>query len=422
MERAVERLSELQGKLASLQEAVGQLKQHIDRLAQFDFLQQPGPEGGDAPAAALDDSATSELSTEIIQLIQEQEEDLDLLREEVQGLRPLKALKHDKDRLQDAAERLGDDLKSCRPLLRKAQIQAQENLKQAQKRERELLWASFSQPRSSKTSGRSSPAPSTHNNNNQQHHRLRARAKTARSEMSKDDQAVASSGDVTSALRRTHDMMAAELSRSDFARRTLQESTQALAQLGESYSSLDVMLASSRDLLGTLMTSQKSDTWYLQTSFYMLAVTNCWLVFRRLLYGPLWWLVWLPLRLLFRGTVAVTGLARAGHEDPAAAVPIEARPVEASMNNEGVHTIQVGQGQPQAAVPESEEEMVVDPGNDESMAEEIGRMIDEARKGGGKADVVFDQEEEADVGAQEVVQEEAEPIIAQEPERARVEL
>lgn len=111
MERAVERLSELQGKLASLQEAVGQLKQHIDRLAEFDFLQQPGPEGGDAAPAALDDSATSELSTEIIQLIQEQEEDLDLLREEVQGLRPLKALKHDKDRLEDAAERLGDDLK-----------------------------------------------------------------------------------------------------------------------------------------------------------------------------------------------------------------------------------------------------------------------------------------------------------------------
>lgn len=238
--------------------------------------------------------------------------------------------------------------------------------------------------------------------------------------MSKDDQAVASSGDVTSALRRTHDMMAAELSRSDFARRTLQESTQALAQLGESYSSLDVMLSSSRDLLGTLMTSQKSDTWYLQTSFYMLAVTNCWLVFRRLLYGPLWWLVWLPLRLLFRGTVAVTGLARAGQEDPAAVVPVDVKPVEASMNSEGVHTIQVGQGQPQAAVPAAEEKMVVDPGNDESMVEEIGRMIDKAREGGGKAEVVFDQEE-ADVGAPEVV-EEAEPIIAQEPERARVEL
>jgi protein transport protein SEC20 len=102
MERAVERLAELQAKLTSLQEAVEQLKQHITRLAEFDYLQS----GGD-----LDDTATNELSTEIIQLIQEQEDDLDLLQEEILGLRPLKALKHDKDRLEDAAERLGEELK-----------------------------------------------------------------------------------------------------------------------------------------------------------------------------------------------------------------------------------------------------------------------------------------------------------------------
>lgn len=408
MERAVERLAELQAKLTSLQEAVEQLKQHITRLAEFDYLQS----GGD-----LDDTATNELSTEIIQLIQEQEDDLDLLQEEILGLRPLKALKHDKDRLEDAAERLGEELKSCRPLLRKAQIQAQDNLKQAQKRERELLWASFSQPRSSKTSGQTSPTAADNNNNH--HYRPRARAKTAlRSEMSKDDQTVASSSDVTAALRRTHDMMASELSRSDFARRTLQESTQALAQLGESYSSLDAMLASSRDLLGTLLTSQKSDTWYLQTSFYMLAATNCWLVFRRLLYGPLWWLVWLPLRLLFRGTVAVTSLAGSGsgQDEVIAAVPLEGK-IEASMNNEGIHTVQVG-GQPQMAAPE-EEEMVVDPGNDESMVEEIGRMIDEAREG--KQEVVMDEQVMYEaMEAQEFAQE-AEPI-EQEAERVRVEL
>lgn len=99
MERAVERLSELQGKLASLQDAVAQLKGHIERLANFDF------QDGD-----LDDTATNELSTEIIQLIQEQEEDLDLLQEEIVDVRPLKALKHDKDRLRDGAERLKEEL------------------------------------------------------------------------------------------------------------------------------------------------------------------------------------------------------------------------------------------------------------------------------------------------------------------------
>ncbi|KAH6659907.1 hypothetical protein BKA67DRAFT_530032 [Truncatella angustata] len=381
MERAVERLSELQDKLASLQDALEQLKEHIARLANFDF------QSGD-----LDDTATSELSTEIIQLIQEQEEDLDLLHEEIADIRPFKALKHDKDRLQDGAERLKEELHGCRPLLRKAQVRAKHNLQQAQKRERELLWASFSQSRSAKTSGTSSPRP------------VEKPRRKPRSEMSKDEQAVASSSDVTLALRRTHDMMAAELSRSDFARKTLQESTAALAQLGESYSSLDTMLASSRDLLGTLMRSQKSDTWYLQTSFYMLVLTNCWLIFRRLLYGPLWWLVWLPLRLVFRGAVTVTSLGRHGGQE-ALVVPPDGKPVEPSMNNEGVPTIQAGQ-------PQETTEMIVDPGNDESMVEEIGRMIDESKQGNSE---VFDNE----AG---VVVEEVQDIPALEPERVRVEL
>lgn len=224
--------------------------------------------------------------------------------------------------------------------------------------------------------------------------------------MSKDEQAVASSGDVTQALRRTHDMMASELSKSDFARKTLQESTAALAQLGDSYMSLDTLLSSSKDLLGTLMTSQKSDTWYLQTSFYMLAVTNSWLIFRRFLYGPLWWLVWLPLRLVFRGAVTVTSLARGGGQE-AVVVDLEQKPVEPSMNNEGVPTIQVGQ--PQETVV-----MVTDPGNDESLVEEIGRMIDESREG--TADAVDDDEFYDANDYQDVVQEAEIP----NPDTARV--
>ena len=114
-----------------------------------------------------------------------------------------------------------------------------------------------------------------------------------------DQQTVGASNNVTTALRRTHDLIASELSRSEFAHETLVESSAALKQLNESYGSLDTMLASSRDLLGTLVRSQKSDTWYLQTAMYMLMVTGAWLVFRRLLYGPIWWLVLFPLRILF---------------------------------------------------------------------------------------------------------------------------
>ncbi|KAI1870040.1 hypothetical protein JX265_006210 [Neoarthrinium moseri] len=390
MERAVERLSELQDKLASLQDAAKQLKEHINRLANFDF--QPGD---------LDPMASDELSTEIIQLIQEQEEDLELLQEEVVDVRPFKALKHDKDRLQDGAERLKEELNSCRPLLRKAQVSAKDNLKQAQKKERELLWASFSQPKSSRESGASSPHPTVE----------RPRRK-ARSEMTKDEQAVASSGDVTQALRRTHDMMAAELSRSEFARKTLQESTAALAQLGESYSSLDTMLSSSRDLLATLMTSQKSDTWYLETSFYMLAITNCWLVFRRFLYGPLWWLVWLPLRLIFRGAVTVTSIGQHGGHEGLVVDTSAGKPAEPQMNNEDVPTIQVGQPQ------ETADPATADAG-DETLTEELGRMIDEAREG----TVEFEEsQQDPEQNVYKEFLDREEEISRQERERVRVEL
>ncbi|TVY36473.1 hypothetical protein LOCC1_G005401 [Lachnellula occidentalis] len=107
-------------------------------------------------------------------------------------------------------------------------------------------------------------------------------------------------------------MMASELSRSQFAHDTLQESTAALAQLGETYSTLDTLLSSSKNLLGTLLRSQKSDTWYLETAFYILVVTIGWLVFRRILYGPGWWLLWFLPKMFIKGFLGVFAVLRMG--------------------------------------------------------------------------------------------------------------
>ena len=93
--------------------------------------------------------------------------------------------------------------------------------------------------------------------------------------------------------------MSNELERSQFAHETLENSTRELATLTETYSSLDTLLSSSKSLVSTLIHSQKSDTWYLETAFYILSVTIGWLVFRRLIYGPGWWLLYFPLRLLW---------------------------------------------------------------------------------------------------------------------------
>lgn len=96
-----------------------------------------------------------------------------------------------------------------------------------------------------------------------------------------------------------------------------EQSTAAISSLSESYNSLDTLLASSRSLANSLLRSQKSDTWYLETAFYILIGTITWLVFRRVLYGPLWWLVWLPfklvLKLVFTASAAV-GLSQGSVE------------------------------------------------------------------------------------------------------------
>ncbi|TRX98230.1 hypothetical protein FHL15_000875 [Xylaria flabelliformis] len=363
LELLEKRFADLQDRLNVLQDATNQLKELIQRLANFDF--QPGsvPLG-----AADDDHVGSELGSEINQVLREQEEELELLHEEIIDLppgRPGSTLPHDRERLKDGAERLGQELQLCRRSFRKAQIAARRNLQAAQRQERALLYASFT-PRS----GASSPA-------------LAAAAAAApvaaprrrhqrTSEMSKDEQMISASHDVTQSMRRTHEMMAAELAKSDFAHNTLKESTEALAQLSEKYSSLDTMLSSSRALLGTLLKSQKTDTWYLQSAFYLLVVTIGWLIFRRLLWGPTWWLVWLPLKLLFRtvyGVSSAVGLRNSPIQSESESASIGSNPQQAYMNNEDVPTIQVG-------TPPIESQAVE---RDESMIEEVGKIIDESQ-------------------------------------------
>lgn len=271
---------------------------------------------------------------------------------------------------------------SCRVAFRKAQMAAKRNREAAQRRERQLLLASLATPPSPADA---SSSPTVADASTAAMASAVRRRKPLRSEMSKEEQMVAASSDVTLSLKRTHDLMAAELSRSDFARTTLRESTAALAQLSESYASLDSVLASSRDLLGTLLKSQKSDTWYLESSFYLLAATVAWLVFRRFLYGPLWWLLWLPLKLVFRAGVSVAGTV--GHADGDGArgdhgaslsSGLEPGKPSAVMNNQGVPTIQVGQEEDKKAPESGEKEEEAATG----MVEEVGRIIDESHQGG----------------------------------------
>ncbi|KAH9908686.1 Sec20-domain-containing protein [Xylariomycetidae sp. FL2044] len=388
------RFTDLQDRLTVLQDATNQLQDLIERLANFNF--QPGS----VPLGANeDDNVSTELSSEINQILREQEEELELLQEEIIDIRPpgkpaaAGNSQHAKDRLRDGAQRAEKDLQNCRRSFRRAQITAKRNMQLAQKQERDLLYASFSNPPPPPPrSDASSPLPTTADNTDaaptqqqqppprRRHHQQQQKA---RPEMSKDEQMLSASHSVTQSLRRTHDMMAAELAKSEFAHSALRESTAALATLSDRYSSLDSLLAGSRALLGTLLRSQKSDTWYLQSAFYLLVATLGWLVWRRLLWGPTWWLVWLPLKLAFRGALGVTGLVLGSSSElPASEWQQQQQqqsPAGADgslrMNNEGVLTVQVdGGGVDQKPTQSSSSQGATEPGD--SMVEEVGKIID----------------------------------------------
>ncbi|KAH8657642.1 Sec20-domain-containing protein [Tricladium varicosporioides] len=355
-------------RLAALQDSNVQLRDLINRLTSIKF--QPGS----VPVESEEGNAITELTLEIQQTIKDQDEDFEILQEEVCDLnsgRPDSELRQNKDSLNQAVKRAIKELQSCQSAFRKAQLIAKRNLVEAQKAERELLLQSYLSPPSDSSSP-TSPVPF------QQRRRVQQNV-----ELSKEEREVNASSDVTAALRRTHDMMASELSRSQFAHDTLKESTAALAQLSETYSTLDTLLSSSRNLLGTLLRSQKSDTWYLETAFYVLLVTIGWLIFRRILYGPTWWLIWFPMKMFIKGWMgffAVTGLTGSSSAS-VSELNLIATPslvVHGSATGRlsapagagppgGAHSINVGGGGRGAPMR---------PG--ETITEQVGRIIDES--------------------------------------------
>ncbi|KAL1884242.1 hypothetical protein VTK73DRAFT_3226 [Phialemonium thermophilum] len=375
----------LQERLSVLQETTSQLKELIDRLANLKF--EPGSVplgtssvGGDDGES---DGVAGELSVEINQTLREEEDDLEALREEITDLRVGRTgsgTEHDKARLKDGVSKLERELKSCRVAFRKAQLSARRSLEKAQRLERELLLASFAASAATtpavNRSQASSPRPDQGNREDEhmppsptsptiqqlaapaheqlfpasyrrRRHQRHERGTSAGDGDGTNENVVAASTDVTAALRRTHELIAGELARSAFARQTLEESTAALGQLRQGYAGLEGALASSRRLVGGLLTAQKSDTWYLETAFLILVSTLVWLIFRRWLYGPLWWLLWLPVRTAWRLVVggAATGAAvvKKGTGEGAKSVVVGGRGEDSGpLGDADVPTVRVG--------------------------------------------------------------------------------
>ncbi|KAF2132597.1 Sec20-domain-containing protein [Dothidotthia symphoricarpi CBS 119687] len=353
-------------RLTALSDANKNVGQLIQRLAKLEF--QPGSQ----PLNTDEGDVRLELSAEIHETLKGIEEELELLRQEAEdilqsgnsvGRRKDSAKESERSRLAVLLARLTEDLRSSRSQYRKAQLTAKHNADRAKLKERELLFSNLQ-------SGASTPS-STY------------RQRKQNQGLAEGEVVAQASSDVTSALRRTHQLMQNELSRSRFAQETLEQSTAALADLGERYSDLNTLLANSKNLVSTLLKSTKSDTWYLETTFYILITTVIWLVFRRWLYGPLTWFVIWPWKLFFRVVFAVFGgstasaavtssLASLSQPTTSLIVKPSATGGSPRLNidpNQQQHHVRVGGGGGKG--------YMQDPSPPESLSQQVGKMAEQ---------------------------------------------
>ncbi|KAF2155815.1 hypothetical protein K461DRAFT_310422 [Myriangium duriaei CBS 260.36] len=337
--------------------------------------------------AKLSKEPNPELSQDIHETLKQHEEALELLQQDVEDFAGFSDRIGGRDtertreigRLTAQVARLSEDLRHARSQYRRAQLSAKRALEASKQADRESQFVALKQAYSS-----DKPTGTTAD--------LFAGRRSQNKQLTEDELLINTSSDITSALRQTHDRLTSELSRSRFAQETLAQSTAALSDLGERYTSLDTLLANSKALLGTLVKSQKSDTWYLETAFYILVATLCWLVFRRLIYGPAWWFVWLPFKFFLIQPFAFLIRAFGGSPEGVKALqssssrpPLRVQPSASGGPPKipaGLRPSQrVGAGGAGAKLGKQGESR-----QEESFAEKIGRMAEESRQQASGAD------------------------------------
>ncbi|KAJ9615440.1 Protein transport protein sec20 [Cladophialophora chaetospira] len=247
------------------------------------------------------DERRVELATEIHDSLKEQEDKLEELRQDLDNAsiprsrRGTNLREDEHERNADLVLRLTEDLKSARANFRRAQLQAKRTADEEKRKEREKLFADRKQD------GQAPP-----------------RVRSTHEKLTQDELAMRAAEDVTIALRRVHNQLEGELSTSQFAQQTLEESQQALNSLATSYAGTTDLLKASRGFVGQLVRSNKSDTWFLKTSFYLLAVTIAWLFYRRIIYGPMMLFIVWPLKLMWWMTFSSFGILLGGKSEVSA--------------------------------------------------------------------------------------------------------
>ncbi len=114
----------------------------------------------------------------------------------------------------------------------------------------------------------------------------------------------------------------------------------------------------------------------------MLIATGAWLLYRRLLYGPLWLLVWWPLRTLLGTGIqagsAVGSLVGGAMDRRAASMDVvdgSGRRAVVGMTEGAVPTADVGEGSSSQSSPSQ-----ADDGAGDSMVEKVAKIISDSER------------------------------------------
>lgn len=169
-------------------------------------------------------------------------------------------------------DRLKEDLKIAKNRFRSAQIQAKKNSELNWKQQREKLF------------GGVSAQDGKPNSNNK--------------ELSTEERIVNKSEDVTSTLRRVHQMAQTEVVKSSLNIEELEYSTKSLGELEKRYNAFDVLLNGSQRLVKHLEEADKWDRYYMLFSLGFLALVLAWIIWRRVLKVPTKLLMWTLGRML----------------------------------------------------------------------------------------------------------------------------
>lgn len=100
--------------------------------------------------------------------------------------------------------------------------------------------------------------------------------------------------------------MEQELEKSTLSLETLDHSSQTLRQLDQSYGAFDVLLRGSKRLIVELERADKWDRWSIYGGLAVFGLTCLWIVYKRILRGPLGLIIWGIGKAVGQGAVVTT--------------------------------------------------------------------------------------------------------------------